>query len=475
MKKITSMMIMVGLALVGCIGLQSGTGTSSTASGNLPAITLEPVNSSQLPPLQQYIGVSDNNRWLIMGGLTSGIHRLNLQFANDSIYVFDTNINKLYSIKLSDTDLPPAVVQQLLSVFPVPYRDNSTNTEYLIGGFFENNPANSTFITLNTITSFDIPGIINAIVNNQTNLAQYVHYSNAYPQFQVTGGGLNKIGNVFYLVFGQICTGDEECSVSQQYTNTIYPFTTDPTLRNVNFGESVSTTDNSGSGFRRRDYDLVPLANTGGLIAMAAGSQPGVNPDVITPPWTNVIGINANNGGVQYDNNWMIQQANQYNNAFISMYDATRTTSYVATFAGLSDLYWDQNNNLVYTSATPYGNILDMISYKTSGAKQEYVNSTPVYNTTSQQNVPLYMGLGTGFLKAGNYYDNNDVLHLENMRGKTLVGYLYGGVISSSQDIFHQNNSAATNQVYAVYVTPNVGDKSWINVTNKFVTTGNGK
>jgi hypothetical protein len=53
---------------------------------------------------------------------------------------------------------------------------------------------------------------------------------------------------------------------------------------------------------------------------------------------------------------------------------------------------------------------------------------------------------------------------------KTLVGYLYGGLVSTTNQPFsYPDLTAASNQIYAVFVTPNPeGEVDWRNVTDAY-------
>ena len=49
--------------------------------------------------------------------------------------------------------------------------------------------------------------------------------------------------------------------------------------------------------------------------------------------------------------------------------------------------------------------------------------------------------------------------YTEMASGRTLVGYIFGGISSAAPNIFWSNNgnqSAASSQIYKVYVTPNI-------------------
>jgi len=447
-------------------------------TAGLPSITLQaiPVNS-QLPPLRDPVVAQNNGNWLIVSGTTGNFHQFDNTYFIPNIYVYNPATTQLYSMSISSTNLPLAVKEQLSSS-NVEFLEDG-DTLYIIGGFYT--PNNTTWSTLHTITAINIPGMINAIITNNTNLASFVSYSTAISQFQVTGGQLGKIGNNFYLTFGQNCFGDNYCSGGQTYTNSIYEFTANATLSNLSIINTVTHADNDNSGWRRRDYTLIPFM-LGGTETLLAEGGPFTQPTNPQPGnvWTNAIDFNGN---LQANGNFLNQQANQYFAPSLSMYSAASSMSYAATFSGLSNLYWS-TTGLVEDNTTPYGNILDLISYNNAnGNIQEYANTQPLCSGQPLASC-LYMGLTAIFIPISNptYFDGRHVLQLDQLPAntQTLVGYVYAGLLSPNREVFSSTPppngpSYTTNTIYAVYVTPSgTGSVTWNNITNLYPGIPNG-
>ncbi len=439
-------------------------------AGSLPSITLEaiPVNS-QLPTLRDPVVAHDGSNWLIVSGTTGNFHQFENTFFISSLYVYNPSTRQLNSMSVSSiTGLPTAVKIQLASS-NVEFLEDG-DTLYIIGGFYT--PDNIHWSTLNTITSINIPDLIQAIITNNTSLAlSSVNVNTSISQFQVTGGQLGKIGNDFYLTFGHNCFGDNYCSGGQVYTNSIYQFSTDPTLSSISIINTATHTDTDNSGWRRRDYSLIPfmLGNTQTLLAEGGPFTQGSNAVV----WTNGIDFNGN---LQANGSFINQQANQYFAPSLSMYSASKNVSYAATFSGLSNLYWTKTG-LVHDATTPYGNILDLISYNSTGTVQEYANTQPMCSGHPVASC-LYMGLTAAFIPVSNsnYFDSRHILQLDHLpqNTKTLVGYIYAGMLSPVREIFTSipppnGPSYTTNNVYAVYVVPSgTGAVMWKNITNLY-------
>jgi hypothetical protein len=443
-----------------------------TVSNSLPNITLQPVTNGGLPALREPVIAHDNGNWLIVSGSKGGFHDFDSNDFITNIYVYNPSTLQVLSASMSS--LPAEVQHQLASSDPVFLQDGTTL--YIIGGFYQE--TNLLWTTLNIITAIDIPGMINAITTaggnpSNVNLSPYVQYRspNTIPQspaeFKVTGGQLGKIGSYFYLAYGQNCSGgghsNDYCVPTQIYTNSIYKFTTNPDLSNLVIVDHVTHPDSDNSGWRRRDYNLSPLmrGNTELLFALAGPFTQGNNALV----WTNGITFDAN---LQANDNFINQQANQYSDAFLPMYSSGKQISYVATFSGLSNVYW-LTSGLSYNNATNYGNILGLISSDASGNVQEYANLIPICGGQPLATC-LYSGLVANFIPIDTYYDSRGILQLDNLsqNSPTLIGYVYGGLVTTTQLIFGFPNEAS-NQVYAVYVTPaGNGVVNWLNITNLY-------
>lgn len=438
----------------------------------VPEILLVPMSNaglSSLPPLRDPVVAVNDNKWLIVSGSSGNFHNFDYNVFNKYLYVFDPRTTQLYSLSIASTNLPSDVVKQLASSDLEYIQDG--DTLYIIGGLHNDTSNTTVYTTLQTVTAMNVPGLMNAVINGMTDLSAYVQYRSALSlpnpapvQFKVTGGQLGKIGNNFYLVFGQDCeeSGGQKGYCTPIYNNSIYQVALDPTLSATNFIQATQTHPNTS--WRRRDYTLAPfmLGNTEALFALGGPFTPNVT------VWTNGITITED---LQTNDNFIInQKANQYEAANLPMYSRSNNFSYVATFGGLSNLYWS-TKGLVYDGTTPFGNILDVISRDAVGNVQEFVNLKPVCSGNPLNNC-LYMGLLTKFIPMMNYFDGRGILQLDQLHqdNATLVGYLYGGLASYQQEIFTDpipSPSFASNAVFAVYVIP-AGTRvsEWQNVTN---------
>jgi hypothetical protein len=421
------------------------------------SLSITPLSTfTQLPTLQDAKVFNVNGNWLILGGTQGNFHEFSRDFSNHIAYVFNPNSLTLHSLDLLQTDLNPAIIKQIQSMAVASLASNGV--AYLIGGY-ANELSDNSYTTLAQITSIDLNPLVTAVINANHNINAYFNLRNDFPQFKVTGAALGQIDNDFYLAFGNDCEGIY-CTTAQVYTNQIVRFTTNSTLSNLTIESIALNANEASSGFRRRDFSLIPFAvgNSRGLYAAAGPFTPGTPANV----WRNGIGIQALNNGISYDLSLVAnQQANQYQAPWLSITDDH--AAYLITFSGLSALYW-HNGALNYDASVPYGNVIDTIKIM-PGHSSEWVFPTPLMSPQQE-----YIGLGANFIPATlSAFDNREVLHINRLTAPTLVGYLYGGLNSTSQEVFNNlNTNQVTNQVYAVYLTPTTPSlASWIQVTNQ--------
>jgi hypothetical protein len=82
------------------------------------------------------------------------------------------------------------------------------------------------------------------------------------------------------------------------------------------------------------------------------------------------------------------------------------------------------------------------------------------------------MGVTGVFVRANTqYYGLRNVVQLDNLptNGPTLVGYIYGGISTTSQQIIG-DPTPPTNAIYAVYINRAVGGTVKWNYISNFVT-----
>ena len=259
-------------------------------------VTLEPIAIPAVGGLQSFAIGQHDGKWLILGGRLDGLH-MRQPFAsfsadgnNTDILVIDPVTKETW--KKSNQTLTPRLKEQL----------SSTNMEfiqegevlYLIGGYAYS-PTSLDHITFPYLTAVDVPGLIDAVINNESLDAHFRQIED--DQFAVTGGYLGKINDTYYLVGGQKFIGrynpmgpDHGPGFFQQYTDEIRSFTIgdDGVDLKIEFLPVI----HDEMHLHKRDYNLLPFMfddEEEGLIAYSGVFQ--TSADI---PWLYPVVISEN-------------------------------------------------------------------------------------------------------------------------------------------------------------------------------------
>ena len=119
-------------------------------------------------------------------------------------------------------------------------------------------------------------------------------------------------------------------------------------------------------------------------------------------------------------------------------------------FGGIAQFY-DNSGVLVQDNNVPFVNTIARVTRNSVGTMAEY--KLPV-------EMPALLGAGAEFIPNQSVPQfNNEVLKLDDFTAdSTLVGYIYGGIISTAANIFFTNTgtqSSASSQIFKVYVIKN--------------------
>lgn len=409
-------------------------------------LVLEPISIPNLPGIHSYAFGQDGGKWLLIGGRKDGLHARQPFNAfpelsnNTDIYVVDWINQQVWSssINVLSTNLK----EQLQATNMNYYQEE--DTLYILGGYaFANSVADH--ITFPYLSSIDVPGLINAVVNNQTITPFFKQVMDE--QFAVTGGQLGKIGNTFYLVGGQRFDGRYNPmnmpTFVQTYTDKIQKFNIDNSGTQLSFSNYSAITDQIH--LHRRDYNLMPQIFPDGSEGYTLSS--GVfqlNADL---PF--LYPVDITDGGYTPQMNFN-QYLSNYHSAHTSLYDAISNTSYMLFFGGMAQYYYD-NDSLIQDDGVPFVKTISLVSRKSDGSLEEF--ALPV-------EMPSLEGASSEFIP--NYlmprYDN-EVIKLNEIANDTfLIGHIVGGIASNQLNPFNNNQTgttAATNQVYAVKLIAN--------------------
>jgi hypothetical protein len=195
----------------------------------------------------------------------------------------------------------------------------------------------------------------------------------------------------------------------------------------------------------RRDYNaeaqILPDGEEG--ISMFSG----VFQPTVDLPFLNSVTVD--NSGYTVDNTFQ-QYYNHYHCAVMPLYSEMNNEMHTVFFGGIAQ-YYDDGGLLVQDNNVPFVKTIARVTRDASGALAEY--KLPV-------EMPALLGAGAEFIpnKQLDHF-NNEVIKLDKITAdSTLLGYIFGGINSSAENIFFINNgtqSSANSQIFKVYLTQN--------------------
>ena len=397
--------------------------------------------------LQSYAYGVHEGQWLIVGGRLDGLHRRQPFAAfdqagnNNNLLVVDPLSQRNWSAPLSS--LSVNLREQLSATNALFHQDGELL--YLVGGYGYS-PSEGDHTTFPFLTIINVPGLITAIKDGAA-IAPFFQQI-ADDSFQVTGGRMGKLEDVFYLVGGQKFIGrynpmgpGHGPGFIQEYTNQVRRFTLNEVDGQITVQSLESWTD--AEQLHRRDYNLFPQVFPDGRVGYTAFS--GVFRYDANLPFLNSVDIDANGYTVNYD---FLQYYNHYHCAGIPMYSEETNEMHTVFFGGIAQFY-RENGARIQDDEVPFVKTIARVSRTATGEMEEYV---------LPQELPAYLGAGAEFILAPDLptYDNG-VIRLDELpvADSLLIGYIYGGIQSEAANIFFVNDgtqSLATSGIFAVYL-----------------------
>jgi len=422
---------------------------------------------TNLPALQSFALGETDSCWLLLGGRTNGFHgfgdQQNFPVRRANLYAYAYNI---YSHKLDS--LP---VDSLTDVLKWQFRaTNMQHTQvgdylYICGGYGAKiTGTDTTYMTHPTFSRIHVPNMVQAI---RTHSLGGFRKSVVYDQNRIaqsTGGELFKLTDgQFFLVLGHDFTGKYSSSTSQQrYLDTVRVFTITETDSSVSINTNSFRYITDGlpdatTQFRRRDLVVAPMVYDhgnkvgvsiyGGVFTYTPGPPDSTSGNPFRWP---IYVPSAPNESYTLDKTYK-QFSNVYSAPSLALYSKTNDVMYTSIFGGLGDTAVVNQDSAAFTK------VITTIArnYGTN-------NTTTLYNPN---NLPHYVGSEGLFIPAKQlpWYNANStnsvkVVNLDSLpSGRTLVGYIYGGILSDSTQWNNApptpiNITRASHRVYSVYI-----------------------
>lgn len=423
-------------------------GLQSTATAQLGfTLELDPINVTNAPGIQSYSWAkTTDGKWLVLGGRLDGLHQRQpfsafLKQDNNALaFLIDPVLNETWFADLSI--LPEPIFEQIQSTNQNFHQRE--NMLYIAGGYGRSDSMND-HVTFDGLIAIDVDSLALSIISGADVSTHFriIHD----PLFKICGGQMNYLDSIFYLVGGHLFDGrynpmgpNNGPGFIQQYSNEIRKF------KIHDDGVSMSLydvqTEYDSINLHRRDYNLAPQIFQDGTYGFTAFSGVFNYDDM---PYLNSVDILA---GTYSVNNSFNQLLSQYHSAKLPIYDTVNNKMHTLFFGGLSQFTIDDLGNLIEDVDVPFVRTISAVTRNATGAMSE--------TKLNYIEMPELMGPGSEFIPANNYYYHNKVLNFSALPAqRTLVGYIYGGIKSSAENIFFVNDgtlSSASSTIFEVYI-----------------------
>lgn len=431
------------------------------------------MGTASVPGLQSFAAGQFGDQWLLLAGKTGGMH--SFESGNTSAWVIDPATKQAWGRELSDSQsgLNQHAIDSLSGSNTQSYQRD--NTLFITGGYvYETNIDN--FTTYNDLTAVDLPELIdwvktpgtqmpsNTILQTQGALGGGSAYEGGF--FQVTGGGMFEVAGQTQLIFGQMYEGPYLHDGSyQKYTSQVRSFDInyDHGAGSLSYSNgAVDPTGGDPSQFRRRDLNTFPILSKDatGVDQPSGVALSGVfyedNGIWTVPVEISPTGIPSMQDPAT-DPSIFKQALNGYDSAKFGMYSTTTGEMTELLFGGITANEYVNDpatRNLVYESSFPFTNQISAVTIDPNGQyDQTYVGDYPLLY--SPAGTPYLFGSNADFFPSADIaLLEGDLIDLDALSDRTLLGYIYGGIAAGSPNGGFSGDSIASAQVFTVEYVP---------------------
>lgn len=434
----------------------------------------------QLPVgIQSYVHGIHKSKMLIVTGRMGGLHGFEegvtdnfpIQEQSTTVFVVDSKKKKTYTRSLLDPDA--GLTQEQIDLLSVTAAQayQSGKTLYITGGYGLNT-ATGILDTKNALTAIDIPGLIHWVVNPTSGETAAQHIRQIFDDtFKVTGGYMNQTGDKpTLLIMGHEFDGfyndpTQQPPVFQQYTDQVRRFHIHDDGVNLSFTLLTPLPSPPDPNYRRRDLNVVPVVSK---VHHHLKQSFVVLSGVFTPTtgvWTVPVEVTANGTPSMADPSLpstFKQGMNNYDCATFGMYSEKTGDMYVILLGGMSFGFFEKTKHgykFVTDDRVPFINQTTTIRIDDSGTYSQYFMDQGGFPLIRSKDVnkgnPLIFGSEAEvFLQHKVHKYSNDVLKLDCIKERTLIGYVVGGIKSTMPNTESQADSSPSKYLFEVFVEP---------------------
>lgn len=416
---------------------------------------LVPVEISGLPGLHSYAWAQHEGKWLVLGGRKDGLHARQPfnsfpgEENNTDIYVIDPEEKQFWSSGIAG--LPTSIREQLQSTNMNFHQDG--DALYFLGGYAYAASLNG-HITFPYLTRIDVPGLLDAVIAGETIDTYFAQVQD--DRFAVSGGHLEKLNDLFYLVGGHRFDGAYNPmgnpTYSQEYTNQIRKFRLEDTDDGFIVADFSSITDEVH--LHRRDYNLLPqifpdrqegFTISSGVFQVGA-DLPFLYPvDILESSYSPVTDFN--------------QYLSHYHSAVAVMYDSSLNEMHSIFFGGMSQYYY-QEGELLQDDLVPFVNTISRLSRDANGTLEE---------SKLEAEMPALLGASAEFIPSELLpHTPSNILKLNLLESdRVVIGHIFGGLASPSLNPFSLNLTSSTWANSTIYEVHLIRDQTsgWTPIT----------
>jgi hypothetical protein len=411
------------------------------------------------PALQSFAIGRTDGLWLLVGGRRNGFHRTSDRestfpsaWANDSLYVVDVAAGRTWSAPL------PPQYRMLLRVNNMEHVQDG-NTLYVVGGYGSNCDTDdrTCYQTYPNLTAIDVPAVVRGVQARDAGAIAAGIVTIQDERMRVTGGGLRKIGDMFFLVMGQNYDSIYKGGYTGKYTEQVRSFHIANHQGVVQIQNYQAYSDPNGGGpaspWHRRDLNVVETVSGGGNVGIA------VYGGVFTPAggaWLNPMYVSQPAGGgpasISLDAQFAMRMS-PYECAQVLMYDPGSQTMYTTLLGGITYWYYDQAGQLVQSNID---NWLPWTAAITTLARAANGTTTENVQPASMQ-MPERLGGNGVFIPVkslATYAGTHEVLDYSRLPAgdSVLVGWMYGGIYATADQASEFNPTFANQKVFEVWM-----------------------
>jgi hypothetical protein len=324
---------------------------------------------------------------------------------------------------------------------------------YMTGGYgFD--AAQGGFRTFDRLTSFDLPSLVDWVKQDAADVTDTFRQLQN-PAFRVTGGAMTHANGRTHLIFGQEFDGGYDPISSGIYTEQIRSFSIvddgqDLAVDDIQYGDVVEE-------YHRRDLSVVPVvrADGQGNLERAWTALAGVF-TLGDRAWTVPVEITADGEpsmADQFAEDTFKQGMNIYQTANLGMFSERTGEMHTLLFGGITYQYYDRDAGVfINDNLFPFTNQSTAVVVDAEGNYAQYLLDEEFPVIADENGKRLRFGAnGEFFPVPGVARFDNGVLMLDELRGETTLGHIFGGLMADAGNF---GKTAGSNFVFEVVLTP---------------------